>query len=105
MSKRLGGTPEQTQACMRPCPPDARPIMGKVGHIRGAYISAGHNCWGILWAPASGKAMSELIVDGAASTIDLAAFSPGRFGGAAAGANNGRKRGRKMGSVDVGEQW
>lgn len=105
MSKRLGGTPEQTQACMRPCPPDARPIMGKVGHIRGAYISAGHNCWGILWAPASGKAMSELIVDGAASTIDLSAFSPGRFGGAAAGANGGRKRGRKMGSIDVGEQW
>jgi glycine/D-amino acid oxidase-like deaminating enzyme len=45
MSKRLGGTPDTTQACMRPCPPDAMPLMGKVGHVRGAYISAGHNCW------------------------------------------------------------
>lgn len=51
MSRKLGGEPDVVQACMRPCPPDALPIMGKVPHVRGAYISAGHNCWGILWAP------------------------------------------------------
>ena len=27
MSKRLGGTPDVVQACMRPCPPDALPYM------------------------------------------------------------------------------
>lgn len=102
MSHKLGGEPDIVQACMRPCPPDALPIMGKVPHVRGAYISAGHNCWGILWAPVSGLAMSELILDGAASCVDLRHFSPGRFarsGSAAA------LRGRKMGSVPVGEQW
>ena len=102
MSRRLGGEPDLVQACMRPCPPDALPIMGKVPHVRGAYISAGHNCWGILWAPVSGLAMSELILDGAASCVDLRHFSPARFarsGSAAA------LRGRKMGTVPVGEQW
>ena len=69
MSKRLGGEPTASQACMRPCPPDAMPYMGRVPGVENAYISAGHNCWGILWAPVSGKAMSELMLDGKASTI------------------------------------
>lgn len=103
MSKRLGGAPDLVQACMRPCLPDAHPMMGKVGHVRGAYISAGHNCWGILWAPVSGLAMSELIIDGAAACVDLKRFSPDRFGGREGGGAGGR--GRKMGAVDVGEQW
>lgn len=36
---------EKSQACMRPCPPDALPYMGKVPGFEGAYINAGHNCW------------------------------------------------------------
>ena len=28
---------------MRPCPPDALPVMGKIDGIEGAYVSAGHN--------------------------------------------------------------
>lgn len=104
MSRRLGGKPETVQACMRPCLPDARPMMGKVGHVRGAYISAGHNCWGILWAPVSGLAMSELIIDGEASCVDLRRFSPMRFAGSP-GQGGGGSRGRKMGTVAVGEQW
>lgn len=102
MSKKLGKPdPDTVQACMRPCPPDALPLMGKIPHIRGAYMSAGHNCWGILWSPVSGKAMSELILDGQASCVDLAAFAPGRF---MAKANKGT-RGRKKGAAAVGEQW
>ena len=85
MSKRLGGAPDVTQACMRPCPPDAMPMMGKVGPVRGAYMSAGHNCWGILWAPVSGLSMAELIMDGAPKCVDLRPFAPGRFMQRAAG--------------------
>ena len=47
--------------------------------VAGAYVATGHNCWGILNAPASGEAMAELIVDGAATTLDLAAFDPARL--------------------------
>jgi len=104
MSRQFDKTPDVIQACMRPCPPDALPIMGKVGHVRGAYISAGHNCWGILWAPASGLAMSELIADGVSSSVNLKQFSPGRFAHMGVAGQVG-KRGRKKGSQPVGEQW
>ena len=99
-----GRTPDIVQACMRPCPPDGLPLMGKISHLRGAYISAGHNCWGILWAPVSGKAMSEVVLDGAASCVDLAPFSPMRFVPKSASKLRS-SRGRKQGTRAVGEQW
>ena len=71
--------PEVTQACLRPCPQDGRPMMGRVPRTSNAFIACGHNCWGILWGPASGLAMAELVLEGASTTIDLRAFDPGRF--------------------------
>ena len=96
-----GGEPDVRQACMRPCAPDALPIMGPVPDVRGAFLACGHNCWGILWAPVSGAAMAELIVDGKASCVDLAPFSLDRF------QPHGKRggRGRKQGDAAVGEQW
>jgi glycine/D-amino acid oxidase-like deaminating enzyme len=35
--------------------------------------------WGILNAPATGEAMAELIVDGAAKNLDLAPYDPARL--------------------------
>jgi glycine/D-amino acid oxidase-like deaminating enzyme len=85
---------------MRPCPPDALPYMGKISGWSGAYINAGHNCWGIAWAPACGKAIAELVLEGASRSVNLGPFDPARF------AFRGRGgRGRKKGSVNVGEQW
>jgi glycine/D-amino acid oxidase-like deaminating enzyme len=47
MSRRYrdSGRLAVTQACMRPCPPDALPYMGRIPGHDGAYINAGHNCW------------------------------------------------------------
>ncbi|HSS64284.1 MAG TPA: FAD-dependent oxidoreductase [Gammaproteobacteria bacterium] len=67
------------QACYRPVCEDALPIMGKVQGVTGAYVASGHNCWGMLNAPASGLAMSELIADDASRSIDLSPFDPGRL--------------------------
>ena len=39
------GELEKAQACMRPCPPDAKPYMGEIPGYEGAFINAGHNCW------------------------------------------------------------
>ena len=47
--------------------------------IDGAYVATGHSVWGMLNAPATGEAMSELILDGAAHRVDLAPFAPGRL--------------------------
>jgi glycine/D-amino acid oxidase-like deaminating enzyme len=67
------------QACYRPITRDGLPLIGRVPGVEGAYVAAGHSVWGILNAPATGEAMAELIVDGAARTLDLSPFNPGRI--------------------------
>jgi glycine/D-amino acid oxidase-like deaminating enzyme len=67
------------QACFRPITRDYLPLIGRVPHTEGAYVATGHNVWGILNAPATGEAMSELILDGKAHTVDLRSFDPGRL--------------------------
>lgn len=93
-------TPTTTQACMRPCTDDAMPVMGAIPGVTGAWSSFGHNCWGILWAPVCGLAMAELIADGECKCLDLKPFSPARYV-----QRSDSLRGRKKGSVPIGEQW
>ena len=99
--------PDIVQACMRPCTPDALPVMGKIPNIKGAFISCGHNCWGILWAPICGKSISELIIDDNSSCIDLTLFNPNRYlkKRKILNKNNLNNRGRKKGIQNIGEQW
>jgi glycine/D-amino acid oxidase-like deaminating enzyme len=79
LSSSLAGLqPLRFQACYRPVYEDGLPLLGQVPGVTGAYIATGHSCWGILNAPASGLAMSELIVDGQATSIDLGPFDPKR---------------------------
>ena len=94
------GELDRVQACMRPCPPDAMPYMGSVPGYDNAYINAGHNCWGIAWAPATGKAMSELVLEGECKSVNLAPFDPARFTPEAKRGGRGRKRQ----GTSVGEQ-
>jgi glycine/D-amino acid oxidase-like deaminating enzyme len=91
--------PALIQACMRPLLPDGLPAMGLIPGVQGAYISCGHNCWGILWAPVSGYAMAELVASGKSEVINLKPFRMDRF------FTSETKRGRKQGKEDVGEQW
>jgi glycine/D-amino acid oxidase-like deaminating enzyme len=67
------------QACYRPIARDGLPLIGRVAGVAGAYVATGHSVWGILNAPATGEAMAELIVDGAARSVDLAPFDPARL--------------------------
>ena len=67
------------QACFRPVTQDGLPLIGAVPGAAGAYVATGHSVWGMLNAPATGEAMSELILDGAAQQVDLAPFAPGRL--------------------------
>lgn len=139
------GKLDRIQACMRPCPPDALPYMGKIPGHRGAFINAGHNCWlvkhfsytvglfsvrksdvnvsclflrvlllaagwllcrnddyrGIAWAPACGKAMAELVLEGCSKSVNLTPFDPCRFNPVIPHGGRGRKRR----GANVGEQW
>ena len=67
------------QACYRLVTRDGLPLIGSVPGVADAYVATGHSVWGILNAPATGEAMAELIVDGAAHAVDLKPFNPGRM--------------------------
>jgi glycine/D-amino acid oxidase-like deaminating enzyme len=67
------------QACFRPVTQDGLPLIGKVPQTEGAYVATGHSVWGILNAPATAEALTELIADGVASSTDLTPFDPSRL--------------------------
>ena len=67
------------QACYRPVTRDGLPLIGRIPGVERAYVATGHSVWGVLNAPATGEAMADLIIDGAAHSVDLAPFDPGRI--------------------------
>jgi glycine oxidase len=64
-------------AGLRPGSPDNLPILGPA-HIPGTYAATGHFRNGILLAPITAAAMSELI-QGKQPRVNLRPFAPGRF--------------------------
>jgi len=58
--------------------PDQRAVIGQMGP-EGFYLQCGFSGTGFKIAPAVGACMAELIVDGAAETVDIGAFNPKRF--------------------------
>ena len=58
--------------------PDQRPILGAAGPD-GFFLDCGHSGTGFKTAPAVGLGMAELILDGAATSVDLAPFALDRF--------------------------
>ncbi len=59
--------------------PDAHPILSKAREVEGFYIAAGFSGHGVMHSPATGKVMSEIILDGAAKTIDVSMLDLERF--------------------------
>ncbi len=57
---------------------DQRAVLGQIGP-EGFYCQCGFSGTGFKIAPAVGLCMSELIVDGAAKTVDITPFDPNRF--------------------------
>lgn len=63
---------------LRPDTPDHNPYIGAIGGFEGLYIAAGHAYHGILMAPATARAIAELILNGA-TVLPLEPFNPNRF--------------------------
>ena len=59
--------------------PDSRPLLGELPQVRGLYVVAGFSGMGFKISPAIGVVMSELLLEGRASTVDITAFRPSRF--------------------------
>ncbi|KAI1503534.1 FAD dependent oxidoreductase [Biscogniauxia marginata] len=83
VSPVLGSAPiAAKQACymprhMRPGQ-ESTPIIGRTS-IDGLWVASGHTCWGIQNGPATGKLMSELILDGRAESADITELDPRQF--------------------------
>ena len=61
---------EAKQACYLPYSESTgSPILARAKS--NVYFAAGHSCWGILQGPATGMAMSELILDGKVTCCDV----------------------------------
>jgi sarcosine oxidase subunit beta len=59
--------------------PDARPLLGELPQVRGLFVAAGFSGMGFKLSPAVGLVMSERILDGRATTVDITPFRPTRF--------------------------
>lgn len=79
-SRRLGEAGMVgSSACYRPLTVDGVPLIGPVPGSPGAYLATGHASWGILNAPATGRMVAEMILDGSSRSLDSAPFSPTRL--------------------------
>ena len=59
--------------------PDYNPLLGKVDEVEGFYVAAGFSGHGFKLSPMVGKCMAELIIGGAATSIDISPMRPGRY--------------------------
>jgi sarcosine oxidase subunit beta len=59
--------------------PDAHPILGAVPQLAGYYVVTGFSGHGFMHGPAAGLLMSEIILDGGATTLDVTSLDYARF--------------------------
>jgi len=71
----------QQTACLRPVTSDGLLVLGSVPGFDRLYVTTGGARKGILYGPAMGQAIADLVL-GRDTQIALDAFAPGRFVGA-----------------------
>ncbi|HEV2733323.1 MAG TPA: FAD-binding oxidoreductase [Longimicrobiaceae bacterium] len=59
--------------------PDRHALLGAAPGVENLYLANGSSGHGVMHAPALGQLLAEIILDGAASTLDVRALRPGRF--------------------------
>jgi sarcosine oxidase subunit beta len=59
--------------------PDAHPIYGTVPELNGYYVVTGFSGHGFMHGPVSGLLMSEIILDGQATTLNVTSLNYQRF--------------------------
>ncbi len=59
--------------------PDGHALLGEAPGVENLYLASGSSGHGVMHAPALGQLLSEIMVDGAARTMDTHALRPSRF--------------------------
>ena len=78
----LGDVPIVRRHCwagLYPETPDGHAIIGEVDEVPGFFLCVGFGGHGLMHSPAAGRAIAELVVDGACSTFDLHPLRLSRF--------------------------
>ena len=68
-----------SQACYLPNVSNGGgPLIGPTS-VKGLFLAAGHTCWGIQNAPATGKLISEFVFDGMALSAKIGTLDPRNY--------------------------
>jgi sarcosine oxidase, subunit beta len=59
--------------------PDHNPVLGPVPEVKGFYCANGFSGHGVMHAPATGKILSDLILNGNTDLIDAQLLDVNRF--------------------------
>jgi len=68
-------------AGLRHMTPDDNPILGEAPHLSGFFNNCGWDGHGVMHAPAGGLLLSEMMLDGHATSANVTPFRVERFGG------------------------
>ncbi|HEX8650940.1 MAG TPA: FAD-binding oxidoreductase [Pyrinomonadaceae bacterium] len=71
--------PSRCRAGLYEMTPDHHAIIGEVPQVRGLYLANGFSGHGVMHSPATGRIISELILDGRARLLDVAPLGLERF--------------------------
>jgi sarcosine oxidase, subunit beta len=71
--------PRRAWAGLYEMTPDHHAIIGAAPDVRGLYFANGFSGHGVMHAPATGRVVSELILEGQARTLDITPLSAERF--------------------------
>jgi sarcosine oxidase, subunit beta len=59
--------------------PDKHALLGRSAEVENFFLANGSSGHGVMHAPALGQLLAEIILDGRASSLDVAALRPSRF--------------------------
>jgi glycine/D-amino acid oxidase-like deaminating enzyme len=79
MPSFAGLTPAEGWAGLYEMTPDHSPIIGEHPDISGFFLANGFSGHGLMMAPATGKAIADLIISGQSHTLDVSDFRFDRF--------------------------
>jgi sarcosine oxidase subunit beta len=77
--ENLAVNPKRAWAGLYEMTPDHHPILGPAPGVSGFFLANGFSGHGVMHAPATGKILSDLILDGTTNLIDASLLSLSRF--------------------------
>jgi sarcosine oxidase, subunit beta len=75
----VGVNPRQCWAGLYEVTPDHHAVIGPAPNVRGLYFANGFSGHGVMHSPATGRAVSEIILHGESRTLDIKPLRPERF--------------------------